>query len=158
MTKTLEVVEAHDEEPLGPAPEVLDEKTLLETGLSPDEVAMVAGLVRKAGDQGLALTGPGGLLKVVDQDGPGDLTGRQPLGEQADHQLVQISQPALPLADDPGLEAALTIPGDRDLHLPAGVGDDRLRPVAVAGVAQVPALNWASTRVGEDGSEPGLRQ
>jgi hypothetical protein len=33
---------------------------LLETGLSLDEVAMVAGLVRKAKDQGLALTGPVG--------------------------------------------------------------------------------------------------
>lgn len=32
-------------------------------GLSPDEVALVAGLVRRAGDQGLALTGAGGLLK-----------------------------------------------------------------------------------------------
>ena len=32
-------------------------------GLSPDEVALVAGLVRRAKDQGLALTGPGGLLK-----------------------------------------------------------------------------------------------
>ena len=65
MTKTLEVVEdtgccgAQDEEPLGPAPEVLDE-SLLETGLSPDEVALVAGLVRRAKDQGPALTAPAG--------------------------------------------------------------------------------------------------
>src|SRR5664279_3791504 len=64
MTKTLEVVEPRDEEPLGPAPQVLDE-SLLETGLSPDEVALVAGLVRRAKDQGLALTGPGGLLKSL---------------------------------------------------------------------------------------------
>ena len=59
MTKTLEVVEPRDEEPLGPAPQVLDE-SLLETGLSPDEVALVAGLVRRAKDQGPALTGPAG--------------------------------------------------------------------------------------------------
>ena len=66
MTKTLEVVEPRDEEPLGPAPEVLDE-SLLETKLSPDEVAIVATLVRRAKDQGLALTGPGGLLKSLTQ-------------------------------------------------------------------------------------------
>jgi len=65
MTQTLEVVEPRDEEPLGPAQGVLDEQALLETGLSPDEVAMVAGLVREARDQGLALTGPGGLLKSL---------------------------------------------------------------------------------------------
>ena len=64
MTETLEVVEPRDEEPLGLAPEVLD-GALLGTELSPDEVAMVAGLVRKAKDQGLALTGPGGLLKSL---------------------------------------------------------------------------------------------
>jgi transposase-like protein len=57
-------VEPRDEEPLGPAPQVLDE-LLLDTGLSPDEVALVAGLVRRAKDQGLALTGPGGLLKSL---------------------------------------------------------------------------------------------
>jgi len=48
-TKTLDVVEPCDEEPFGRAPEVLDE-SLLETKLSPDEVALVAGLVRKARD------------------------------------------------------------------------------------------------------------
>lgn len=63
MTETLDVVEPRDEQPL--AAEVVDEAALLETGLSPDEVAMVAGLVRKARDQGLALTGPGGLLKSL---------------------------------------------------------------------------------------------
>jgi len=63
MTERLVAVEPHDEEPLA-APQVLDE-SLLETGLSPDEVAMVAGLVRKAKDQGLALTGPGGLFKSL---------------------------------------------------------------------------------------------
>ena len=63
MTKTLEVVEPRDEEPSA-ALEVLDE-SLQGTGLSPGEVAMVAGLVRRAKDQGLALTGPGGLLKSL---------------------------------------------------------------------------------------------
>ncbi len=63
MTETLDVVEPRDEQPL--AAEVVDEAALLETGLSPDEVAMVAGLVRKARDRGLALTGPGGLLKSL---------------------------------------------------------------------------------------------
>ena len=64
MTETLESVEPQDEEPLGPAPEALDD-ALLEARLSPDEVAIVAGLVRRAKDQGLALTGPGGLLKSL---------------------------------------------------------------------------------------------
>src|SRR5664280_2467054 len=63
MTKTLEVVEPRDEEPSA-ALEVLD-GSLQGTGLSPGEVAMVAGLVRRAKDQGLALTGPGGLLKSL---------------------------------------------------------------------------------------------
>ena len=63
MTKTLEVVEPRDEEPSA-ALEALDE-SLQGTGLSPGEVAMVAGLVRRAKDQGLALTGPGGLLKSL---------------------------------------------------------------------------------------------
>jgi len=63
MTETLDVVEPRDDQPL--ASEVVDEAALLESGLSPDEVAMVAGLVRKARDQGLALTGPGGLLKSL---------------------------------------------------------------------------------------------
>ena len=63
MTKTLEVMEPRDEEPLGPAEEL--DGALLGTQLSPEEVAMVAGLVRKAKDQGLALTGPGGLLKSL---------------------------------------------------------------------------------------------
>jgi len=49
-TERLVAVELQDEEPLA-APEVLDE-SLLEPGLSPDEVAMVAGVVRKAKDQG----------------------------------------------------------------------------------------------------------
>jgi hypothetical protein len=52
MTETLEVVEPRDEEPSA-ALEVLDE-SLQGTGLSPGEVAMVAGLVRRAKDQGLA--------------------------------------------------------------------------------------------------------
>jgi len=63
MTKTLEVVEPRDEEPSA-ALEAQDE-SLEGTGLSPGEVAMVAGLVRRAKDQGLALTGPGGLLKSL---------------------------------------------------------------------------------------------
>src|SRR5664280_2093337 len=58
---------------------------------------------------------------------------------QADHQLVQIGQPALPLAHDLRLERTLTVSGDGDLHLTAGVGDHRLRPVPVARVVQVPA-------------------
>jgi putative transposase len=40
-------------------------ESLLEAGLSLDEVAMVAGLVGRAKDQWLALTGPGGLLKSL---------------------------------------------------------------------------------------------
>jgi hypothetical protein len=65
MTKALDVVEPRDEQLLGLAPKVLHEAALLETGLSPHEIAMVAGLVRKLRDQGLALTGPAGLLKSL---------------------------------------------------------------------------------------------
>ena len=57
MTETLDVVEPQDEEPLGPA--------LEGAGLSPDAAALVAGLLRRAKDQGLALTGPDGLLKSL---------------------------------------------------------------------------------------------
>jgi len=65
MTKTLDVVEPQGEELLGPAPGVLDESSLEGSGLSPDEAGLVAGLVRRAKDQGLALTGPDGLLKSL---------------------------------------------------------------------------------------------
>lgn len=63
MTETLDVVELREEQLL--SPEVVDAAALLGTGLSPDEVAVIAGLVRRARDQGLALTGPGGLLKSL---------------------------------------------------------------------------------------------
>jgi hypothetical protein len=63
MTKRLVAVEPQDEEPL-PAPQVAS-RVVLEAGLSLDEVAMVEGLVRRAKDQWLALTGPGGLLKSL---------------------------------------------------------------------------------------------
>ena len=42
MTTVTDGGELRDEVPLGPLPEVLDEEALLETGLSPDEVAIVA--------------------------------------------------------------------------------------------------------------------
>lgn len=61
MTETLVAVEpssddAHEDAPFGvPA----------DAGLSPEELAAVAGLVRKAREQGVAVTGPGGLLKAL---------------------------------------------------------------------------------------------
>jgi len=36
-----------------------------DAGLSPEELAAIAGLVRKAREQGVAVTGPGGLLKAL---------------------------------------------------------------------------------------------
>jgi len=70
MTETLDVVEPQGEELLGPAPGVLDESSLEGSGLSPDEAGLVAGLVRRAKDQGLALTGPDGLLKSLTKTVP----------------------------------------------------------------------------------------
>ncbi len=60
MTETLVAVEPSQDEldgsPFGvPA----------DAGLSPDELAAVAGLVRRAREQGVAVTGPGGLLKAL---------------------------------------------------------------------------------------------
>ncbi len=60
MTETLVAVE--------PSQDDLDGSPFgvpADAGLSPDELAAVAGLVRKAREQGLALTGPGGLLKAL---------------------------------------------------------------------------------------------
>jgi hypothetical protein len=72
-------VEPRDEQLLGLAPKVLHEAALSETGLSPREIAMVAGLVRKLRDQGLA-DGPGWVVEVVDQDRPGDGPGGRAVG------------------------------------------------------------------------------
>jgi hypothetical protein len=48
----------------------------------------------------------------------GDLTVRQALGGQRDHQIIHPSQPALSLAHQPRLEAAVPIPRRGDLHRP----------------------------------------
>jgi hypothetical protein len=66
----------------------------------------------------------------------GDLTGRQALGRQRDHQLVDAGEPRLPLRNDLRLERALTVPGHRDLDL-ADLGQHRLRRRAVARVAPI---------------------
>jgi hypothetical protein len=62
MTKTLDVVETHDHEPLGPARAVLDEKAFsARPGIG-------AGVARS-----------GWVLEVVDQDCPGDRPGIETL-------------------------------------------------------------------------------
>ena len=62
MTDTLMAVEpSHDEDP-GMLPLVVPPP---DGGLSPDELAAIAGLVRRARDQGVEITGPGGLLKSL---------------------------------------------------------------------------------------------
>jgi len=61
MTGTLVVVEPRVDEIDGLSELVMP----VDAPLSAGEVAAVAGLVRRARDQGLALTGPDGLLKTL---------------------------------------------------------------------------------------------
>ena len=68
----------------------------------------------------------------------GDLPGRQPARGQRQHDLVDPVQPSLPLPHDPRLERAVPVPGHLDLDR-ADLGQHRLRPGAVAGVAAVAA-------------------
>jgi len=57
MAETLVAVEPSQDEGPGGSP--------ADAGLSAEELAAVAGLVRKAREQGVAVTGPGGLLKAL---------------------------------------------------------------------------------------------
>ena len=61
MTETLVAVEPSRDE----APDGAPFGTPADAGLSPEELAAMAGLVRKAREQGVAVTGPGGLLKAL---------------------------------------------------------------------------------------------
>ncbi len=61
MTETLVALEPSQDE----APEGAVFGTPSDAGLSPEELAAVAGLVRKAREQGVAVTGPGGLSKAL---------------------------------------------------------------------------------------------
>ena len=69
----------------------------------------------------------------------GDLTGRQPLCRERDHQLIDTRQAALALLDDLRLERPLAVAGDVDPNL-ADLGQHRLRAGPVTGVALVAAL------------------
>jgi len=61
MTETLVVMEPS----MDGAPEGAPFGLPADAGLSPEELAAIAGLVRKAREQGIAVTGPGGLLKAL---------------------------------------------------------------------------------------------
>src|SRR4051794_33219216 len=61
MTETLVAVEPSKDETLDGSPF----GTPADAGMSAEELAAVAGLVRKARAQGIAVTGPGGLLKAL---------------------------------------------------------------------------------------------
>ncbi len=61
MTETLVVMEPS----MDGAPEGAPFGSPADAGLSVEELAAIAGLVRKAREQGVAVTGPGGLLKAL---------------------------------------------------------------------------------------------
>ena len=61
MTETLVVMEPW----MDGAPEGAPFGLPADAGLSPEELAAIAGLVRKAREQGIAVAGPGGLLKAL---------------------------------------------------------------------------------------------
>jgi hypothetical protein len=67
-----------------------------------------------------------------------DLPGRQPAGIQREHDLVDLTQPALSLLHDDRFEGALAVPGDLELDLPGRMGQYRLRPGPVPHVGRVP--------------------
>src|SRR3954464_7670279 len=78
-------------------------------------------LVGDPGDRLLRDRGAVDLLEVR-----GDLPGGQAPGIQREHDLVDLTQPALSLADDHRLEGALAVSWDLELHLPGGVRQHRL--------------------------------
>lgn len=59
------------------------------------------------------------------------------LGVQGQDNRIDIGQPALPLPDDHRLERPVAVPGHVDLHIAERVGQQRLRPFPVPGVAPV---------------------
>jgi hypothetical protein len=86
------------------------------------------------GDGGDGLLGDLGAVDL------GQVRGDVPVGKalrgQRQHHLIHARQPALPLAHDVRLEAALHVPGHLDLDRP-DIGQHGLRPGAVAAVAAV---------------------
>ena len=70
-----------------------------------------------------------------------DLTRREPAGSERQHDLVHAGQPPLPLLDDLRVERPVPISRHVDLDR-ADLGQNRLRPGAVAGVLadRVPVL------------------
>ena len=67
----------------------------------------------------------------------GDLPVGQPFRGQGNDHFLHAGQPPLPLSDNFRLEAGIPVPRHRDLHRP-GLGDYRLRPAPIAGIAAVP--------------------
>ena len=69
----------------------------------------------------------------------GDLPVGQPFRGQGNHHLIDSGQPPLPLGDDFRLEAGIPVPRHGNLHRP-GIGNHRLGPAAVTGIAAVAAF------------------
>jgi len=65
-----------------------------------------------------------------------DLPGRQPLGIERQHDLIDTGQSPLPLAHDLRFERARPIPWDIDLDLAGALRQHRLAPGAVADVGR----------------------
>jgi len=61
-----------------------------------------------------------------------NLTRRQPLRIQRQHDLIHTAQPTLPLLHNHRLETRIPIPRHRDLHRTHRIRDHRLRPRPVA--------------------------
>jgi hypothetical protein len=78
-------------------------------------------------------------LRAVDF---GQVRGDFPVGEpfrgQGNYHLIDSGEPPLPLGDDFRLEAGIPVPRHADLHRP-GIGNYRLGPVAVTGIAAIAA-------------------
>ena len=81
-----------------------------------------------------------GHLRAVDLGQVrGDLPVGQPFRRQGNHHVVDPGQPPLPFGDDFRLEAGIPVPRHRDLHRP-GLGEHRLGPAPVAGIAAIAAF------------------
>ena len=65
-----------------------------------------------------------------------DLPGRQTLGVQREHHLIDPGQPPLALLDDLGFKRRGLVPRHVDLNGACGLGQHRLGPGAVADVAR----------------------
>jgi hypothetical protein len=63
----------------------------------------------------------------------------QPFRGQGNDHLIDPGQPPLPFGDDFRLEAGIPVPRHGNLHRP-GIGEHRLGPAAVTGIAAVAAF------------------